>query len=292
MRAHRFLMALMEGIFVVSAAVVPSACLAQENAVPHTVEPQTDIGGCPDLKQVPRLPGSLIVSCDKGDSMAVTLPLNPDAQGYAREKSVRGFYESREYKIPPLYQQQQAFDNLMNLLPMAGFTVKYTSAPATITARNREVWVLINIGGEYYDVKAVRAPEDPWIPVKNAQEISREMEAHSRVAIYGIEFSPDNLTVIEERSKILGEVLAYLRGNAGLTVDIESHRMGDSRNSENDLEITAKRAQAVSAWLASHGIAAERLRPKALGRNKPITENDTPIEIQRNERIELVKTAP
>jgi outer membrane protein OmpA-like peptidoglycan-associated protein len=140
-------------------------------------------------------------------------------------------------------------------------------------------------------VSVVRSKEEPWTPVRNAQEISREMEAHKRVAIYGIEFSPDNQSVIEENSKILGEVLTYIKGNPGLAIIVESHKTSTNGNAEDDQEITRRRAKAVADWLETHGVAAGRLQPKAVGRNKPITENDTPQEIQRNERIELAKTA-
>jgi outer membrane protein OmpA-like peptidoglycan-associated protein len=68
---------------------------------------------------------------------------------------------------------------------------------------------------------------------------------------------------------------------------VESHKMSEDGNPEDDQEITQKRATAIVAWLEAHGIATGRLQPKGLGRSKPVTENDTPLEIQRNERIEL-----
>lgn len=140
-------------------------------------------------------------------------------------------------------------------------------------------------------MKVVRVKEDPWTPpFKNAQEISRAMEAHNRVAIYGIAFSPDNQAVTGENSQILPEVLTYLKGHPGLTFDVECPKMSNVGSAEDDREVARKRAQAVVDLLESHGIAAGRLQPKALGRNKPITENDTPLEVQRNERIELAKT--
>jgi len=292
MGAHRFPMTFMAGIAFASATLVPGTCLAQENPAPELPQLKADVEGCADLKVLPKLPGSIIVSCDKGDSIEVILPLKPDAQGYAREKSVRGLYEFREYQMTQVYPQEQTFESLTRFLPMAGFTIKYSASPSTITGRNGDTWILINVSGEYYDVKAVRVKEDPWTPIKDAQEMSREMEAHKRVAIYGIEFSPDNQAIMEEKSTILGEVLKYLQGNPGLAIDVESHKMSKNGNAEDDQEIARKRATAVVAWLEAHGIAAGRLRPKALGRNKPITENDTPLEIQRNERIELAKPAP
>jgi outer membrane protein OmpA-like peptidoglycan-associated protein len=285
-------MAFIVGILFVTSILVPAVCLAQENSGAQPFQPSRDLEGCTDLKVLPKLAATTIVSCDSGDSIEVILPLKPDAAGNAREKSVRGRYEFREYRIPSVYQDEQAFLSLMQWLPLAGFTVKYSASPSTITARKQDIWVLINVGGEYYDVKAVLVQPDPWAAVKDAQEISREMEAHKRVAIYGIEFSPDNQTVMEAQSKILGEVLTYLNGKAGLTIDVESHTMSNNGNAEDDQAITRKRAQAVVAWLEAHGIAAGRLRPQAIGRNKPLTENDTPMEIQRNNRIELVQTAP
>jgi outer membrane protein OmpA-like peptidoglycan-associated protein len=287
MAADRHSYAFVLGIALSCSIHLPAPCLAQQS------EPNGDAAGCPNLAIFPKLVTSVVVSCHKGDSVEVTMPLKPDAQGFAREKSVRGDYEFREYQIPQADQQEHAFENLMRLAPMAGFIVKYSAAPSTITARQGDTWIRINVGGEFYDVSVVRVKEEPWTPpFKDAQEISREMDTNGRVAIYGIEFSPDNQAVLAENSKILAEVLTYLKMNPGLTIDVESHKMSNNGNAQDDQEITRKRAKTLVDWLQAHGITLVRLQPKALGRNKPITENDTPLEVQRNERIELAKTAP
>jgi outer membrane protein OmpA-like peptidoglycan-associated protein len=281
----RFSPAFVLGIALTCSIHLPAPCLAQQS------ELNADASGCPNLAIFPKLAGSVVVSCQNADSVEVTMPLKPDSQGFAREKSVRGVYEYREYQIAQS-DQEHAFDNLIQLAPMAGFTVKYSSSPSTITARNGDTWVLINVSGEFYNVSVVRAKEEPWAPpFKNAQEISQEMDAHSRVAIYGIEFSPGNQAISESDSKILTEVLKYLQENTNLAVIVESHKFSTDGKAEDDLEITRKRASAVVDWLVAHGIAAGRLQSKALGRTKPVTENDTPIEIQRNDRITLAKAA-
>jgi outer membrane protein OmpA-like peptidoglycan-associated protein len=286
MAALRFHSSLALGAVLACSICFSAPCLGQGS------DRDVDDMGCPKLAVFPKLVTSVVVSCQRGESVEVTMPLKPDAQGFAREKSIRGVYEFREYQIKQVDQQEHAFENLMQLAAMAGFTVKYSAAPSTITARNGDTWVLVNVSGEYYDAKVVRAKEDPLTPVQNAQEISREMEAHKRAAIYGIFFSPDSQAVVEQSSPILGEVLTYLKKNPGMTLDIESHMMSNNGNEQGDQEITGKRAKAVVGWLQAHGVTAVRLQPKALGRNKPITENDTALEILQNERIELVKTAP
>ena len=119
----------------------------------------------------------------------------------------------------------------------------------------------------------------------------RLRQAHSRAAIYGIEFSQDNQAINQEDPQILIEVLKYLKENPNLAVAVESHKFSTNGKAEDDLEITRKRATVVVDWLVAHGIAAGRLQAKALGRTKPATENDTAIEIQQNERIVLAKAA-
>jgi hypothetical protein len=283
MATQRLSSAFVLGIALTLSFHFPSACLAQQS------DSYADTTGCPNLTVFPKLAASVVVSCRSGDSVEVTMPLKPDARGFAREKAVRGAYEFREYQITETGQQEQAFENLMQLAPMSGFIVKYSVSPSTITARNGDTWILINVIGDYYDLSVVHAKEEPWTPAKGAEGISREMQTHSHVAIYGIEFSPDNQSINEEDSKILADVLAYLKDNPNLAVTVESHKFSTTVNAEGDLEITRKRANAVVEWLVAHGIAAGRLQSKALGRTKPVTENDTAIEIQRNERIVLAK---
>ena len=288
MAAHRLSSALVLGIALTCFIHLPAPCFAQDNlSADANVQP----ADCPTLTIFPQMVATVVVSCDKGDSVEVSIPLKPDAQGFAQAKSVRGNYEFREYRITRVEQQEHAFDNLMQLIPMAGFFVKYAFSPSIITARNGDTWIRININDDSYNVSVVRVKEEPWTPVKDAEGISREMQTHSRVAVYGIEFSPDNQTINEEGSKILSEVLKYLKENPNLAVVVESHKFSSKGNAEDDLGITRRRASALVDWLVAHGITAGRLQSMALGRTKPVTENDTTIEIQQNERIVLAKTA-
>jgi outer membrane protein OmpA-like peptidoglycan-associated protein len=285
MDVHRLSFALALGIALTCFIHPWAPCLAQQS------DPNADATGCPNLTIFPKLATSVVVSCQSGDSVEVKMPLKPDAQGFAREKAVRGTYEFREYQITQTGQQEQAFENLMQLAPISGFIVKYAASPSTITARNGDTWILINVSDDFYNVSVVRAKDAPWTPLKDAEGISREMQAHSRAAIYGIEFSQDNQAINQEDPQILIEVLKYLKENPNLAVAVESHKFSTNGKAEDDLEITRKRATVVVDWLVAHGIAAGRLQAKALGRTKPATENDTAIEIQQNERIVLAKAA-
>jgi len=270
---------------------VPAVCLAQQaDSNVYPTDDSRDASGCPPLTILWPLPGATVVTCQRGDSVEVTLPLKPDAQGYAQEKRVRGAYEFREYQIDKS-QQDLAFDNMMRELPMAGFRIKFSSKPSTITARKEDTWALINVSGEFYNVSLVKESPEVWTFAKTAPEISREMQAHNRVNIYGIQFSPEDQSILEKESQILFEILKYLKQNPDLSVVIESDKWSAEGPSETDSEITRERANAVMDWIIAHGVARSRVQPRPAGRNNPITENDSPGEIHRNERIVLVKAA-
>jgi outer membrane protein OmpA-like peptidoglycan-associated protein len=275
-------------ITLVSFTYLAPSCFAQESLNEDATLQPAD---CPALSMFPQLAASVVVSCHKGDSIEVTMPLKPDAQGRAREKTVRGLYEFREYRIPGADQQERAFDNLMQLIPIAGFIVKFAASPSIITAQNGDTWILINVNGDFYNVSVVRDTRIHCTVVKTAEEIFREMEAHNRVAIYGIQFSPENQIIQEKSSEILTELLKYLKQNPDRPLVIESHKFSTHGTEKDDLDITRERANAFLDWLVAHGVPAGGIRGKPFGRAQPLTENDTPAEIQCNERIVFAKPA-
>lgn len=287
LRSHLLLLA---HLLVAAVLLSGPPVLAQDSAPPAGGESNVEAADCPPLRSFPQLAGSVVVSCQRGDATAVTMPLAPDARGSARERSVRGFYEYREYRIPHAEQAEHAFDDILRLVPMAGFIVKYSISPSIITARSGDTWALLNISGDFYNVSLVREVPEPWTPVKSASEIAREMEAHHQVNIYGIQFSPDNQAVPDKPSPILDEVLQYLKQNADLTITIESHKVSPNGNAQSDLEITTARSTAVVSWLVAHGVSRARLHSQSCGRTQPLGENDTPLEIAKNERMVLAKT--
>jgi outer membrane protein OmpA-like peptidoglycan-associated protein len=290
--ALHFSFALVLGTALASLIPFAPMCLAQENPNPTPIieaQPTVQAADCPNLPDFPQLAMSVVVSCQKSDSVEVKMPLKSDGNGVSREKLVRGIYEFREYRIPRADQQEHAFENLMQLVPIAGFIVRYSANPSTITAQKGDTWILINISGDSYNVSVVRNTKPPCSPVKNAEEISREFQAHNRVAIYGIQFSPENQSIQEQNSDILNEVLKFLVQNPAVAVVIESHKFSALGTDEKDSEITRERANAVFDWLVAHGVAARRLQARPFGRNKPLEENDSPMGNQCNERIELSK---
>ena len=53
--------------------------------------------------------------------------------------------------------------------------------------------------------------------------------------------------------------------------------------------LSLRRAAAVAAWLAAHGVAGTRLTHEGYGESRPVGDNTTEDGRAKNRRVELVK---
>lgn len=100
-------------------------------------------------------------------------------------------------------------------------------------------------------------------------------------------FDTAQATLKPGAESVLTRVASFMEKNENTKVIIEGHT--DSRGSDAYNEaLSQRRAQAVSAALAAHGI--DRGRVEAVGRGKtlPVASNDTPEGRQQNRRVEIV----
>jgi OOP family OmpA-OmpF porin len=84
----------------------------------------------------------------------------------------------------------------------------------------------------------------------------------------------------------LEKVVRFLNDNPALRIEIAGHTDNVGTAAYN-LQLSLKRAQAVSSYLAAHGIALSRLTQKGYGAQKPLVANDSEENRQINRRIEF-----
>lgn len=115
------------------------------------------------------------------------------------------------------------------------------------------------------------------------------LSASGRVATHGILFDTGSDHIRAESTPTLKEMVAMLTEHPDLSLTIEGHtdNVGDA---QANLALSAKRAEAVKAYLVGKGVSAERLATKGLGATKPAAPNTTVEGRQQNRRVELVKS--
>jgi outer membrane protein OmpA-like peptidoglycan-associated protein len=93
---------------------------------------------------------------------------------------------------------------------------------------------------------------------------------------------------LEEASlPVLDEVAQALKDNPGFRVQVEGHADSSGPDAQNQV-LSEQRAEAVLNYLASHGIAKDRLGSKGFSSSVPTDTNTTTAGRENNRRVEFV----
>lgn len=85
---------------------------------------------------------------------------------------------------------------------------------------------------------------------------------------------------------ILVDVSSVLEANPSSMIDVIGH--ADSRGSDDyNLDLSERRAMAVSSLLLNNGVQGERLLAYGRGESEPVADNSTPEGQQLNRRVEI-----
>ncbi|MBM3314445.1 TIR domain-containing protein [candidate division WOR-3 bacterium] len=94
---------------------------------------------------------------------------------------------------------------------------------------------------------------------------------------------------LETSAAVLERAAGLLNANPSVNVEVLGYT--DSIGpGEYNLALSQRRAQAVMQHLVTHGVAADRLRPRGCGEENPVADNGTPAGRALNNRVELKAT--
>lgn len=89
------------------------------------------------------------------------------------------------------------------------------------------------------------------------------------------------------QAKLSEVARALTQQTPGATIVVEGHT--DHRGSEAmNLDLSARRAEAVRNYLTAHGVAQDRIRAEGLGFSRPLGDNKTAEGRANNRRVEIV----
>ena len=268
-------------VLVYSLIAVPARLIAQEDA------PQ-DAEGCKDSPIITRMPGSTIHSCENKEYEQVKMPVAKNKDGEVTEKTLEGEFHSWDYGTREGVSEIQVFRNFETALKQAGMKIVYEDSPATITANKGDTWYWLQNSGSYYYQTLLTVKSMQQEVMADASSIADELSKSGHIALYGIHFETAKATILPDSETVLAEVAKMLQQNRDVKVSIEGHTDNVGSAAANQT-LSEKRAQAVVAWLTSHGIEGSRLQAKGWGASKPVDDNATEDGRAKNRRVELVK---
>ena len=114
-------------------------------------------------------------------------------------------------------------------------------------------------------------------------------EARTPVVLRGVTFETGRSALRPDSYTILDMVAASLVANPDIRIEIGGHTDSTGARSTN-LRLSQARADAVRAYLASKGVAPDRMVARGFGPDQPVAPNATPAGRAQNRRVELRQT--
>jgi OOP family OmpA-OmpF porin len=148
------------------------------------------------------------------------------------------------------------------------------------------------------DKKKKKEPPPPPPKVEEKKEEPKPKKVKKTFKMKGeamdlpnIEFETGSDKIKPESDATLEIVREYLEQEEELTkMRIEGHTDADGDDKSN-LDLSKRRAMAVSRWLTGKGIKCKRLVPVGFGEAKPVAANNNPEGKAKNRRTEFVNAA-
>ena len=255
---------------------------AQNNDKPKDAE------GCKDSPLVTRFPGAIINSCENKEFEQADFPLGNDKNGNALTKHLEGEFHSWDIATHEGVSEIQVFRNFQTALKTGSFVIDYVSSPDVIVAHKGNTWIQIESKGTFYYQTIVTVKDMQQEVTADASSLSDELKKSGHVAVYGIHFDTGKSVILPDSGQILGEIVKLLQQSSDLKLRVEGHTDNQGNAAANQA-LSEKRAQAVVAWLTTHGIPAASLTAKGFGQAQPVADNATEDGRAKNRRVELAK---
>jgi len=119
--------------------------------------------------------------------------------------------------------------------------------------------------------------------------IKEEVKKKIALAAKGIFFETASDKIKASSFDDLDKLAEILNEYPDAKVSIEGHTDSDGDDAKN-LDLSKRRADAVKAYLSTHGITAERMSTIGYGETQPITSNTSRAGKAKNRRVDFKLT--
>jgi outer membrane protein OmpA-like peptidoglycan-associated protein/plastocyanin len=135
--------------------------------------------------------------------------------------------------------------------------------------------------------KTVVTTTAPCQMPEGGQPISLEgCKSGDTIVLHGVNFEFNKAALTLNAKSLLDQVSGALTARPDIKVEIDGHTDGKGTDPYNQ-KLSEARAKSVATYLASHGVAKDRLTSKGFGKTMPIADNATDEGREQNRRVEL-----
>ncbi|HLW76909.1 MAG TPA: OmpA family protein [Bryobacteraceae bacterium] len=268
--------------FFYCALLLPAFAFAQPKLAP-------DAPGCADSSSLPKLLGCRVDNCEKKDGDRRDIAVKEDYDHQPVTNSIDGDSRSVMYECVEGTKPKSIVNQAADALRAAGFDVPYlfSDEEGGLTAHKGDLWLTIDSASRFYTLTETKVTPPDFESINDAASMADAIEKYGHVPLYGIHFLSGKADIAPESVTSLRELGFMLDDNPDWNIRIEGHTDNIGSKDVNS-ELSARRANAVAAYLFGRGIKRTRVRALGAGETDPIASNDTEAGRAKNRRVEIV----
>ncbi len=114
----------------------------------------------------------------------------------------------------------------------------------------------------------------------------RGCEIKEEITLQGVNFESNSDRLLPGATRVLDDAVATLKKNPTIKFEVAGHTDSDGAADYNE-GLSARRATTVHDYLASNGIAEDRMSVRGYGESQPIADNSTSAGKAQNRRVVL-----
>lgn len=234
------------------------------------------------------------IATEKGD-----FPYLPPLPG---SKFHNGGWDNTPYRVQPRGADQSEmvangtlfrnydYPEISNVLLDTAYRAALTQAGWTIVQEGSAV-IRTHYAKNGRNIWAMVSPDGPGMYSLNvadagAVDLGASLAKACHVAIYGVLFDFNKSTLQSTSDAALQPVAKLMAADKTLKLEVQGHTDNVGNDAYNQT-LSEARAKAVVAWLAQHGVAADRLTAKGYGKTKPVADNGSDDGRAKNRRVEI-----
>jgi len=111
-------------------------------------------------------------------------------------------------------------------------------------------------------------------------------EIKAEIRLPGVNFETNSDRLVQGAANVLNDAVATLKKNPTITVEVAGHTDSDGAADYNE-SLSTRRAATVRDYLATNGIAGDRMSVRGYGESQPIADNTTRAGKAQNRRVVL-----
>jgi len=119
-------------------------------------------------------------------------------------------------------------------------------------------------------------------------DVGASLGERGRVALSNVHFETGRADLTPDSEPALNEAVSALKEHPDWRIRVEGFTDSQGSKEVNE-KLSSDRADAVSRWLADHGVDPDRLSSKGYGEARPVASNSTREGRAKNRRVELVR---